>query len=165
LGPARDVAREIWTRLDEARRTLFDEARRQAYDASLPPPLTIDDEPGTEESVEIDAGFLEGRVLLAQRDFAGARLAFERAVASRPDDVEFQAFLGWASVLDPAVERGVGVPMLQKARDAQPHAMRPLFFLGLAAAQEGRRDEAADLLQQASRMDPTTATCRRPSPP
>ena len=154
LGPARDAARELWLRLDEAQRILLDGTHRKAYDATLPPIVNYSDDEGTEESVEIEVGFLKGRVLLAQEDFTGARIEFEQAIKARPDDVEFKAFLGWVNVLDESVERGKGEAILKDARQHHPQAVRPLLFLGLAADRSGRQEEAQQWLQEALMIDP-----------
>jgi CheY-like chemotaxis protein len=155
LGPATVAARELWQILDDAYRTFMDPQARQLYDAMLPPPPAPPsprpaNAPAVVASKNEDA-FLEGTAALESGDVARALACFQAAAASRPDDPEYQSYLGWAQVL--AGDKTGMTRLLETMRD-HPQAMRPLFFLGLVAAQDGDSTRAKKLLAECVRRAP-----------
>ena len=86
------------------------------------------------------------RLVLGERDKAIE--AFERAAAQQPGDPEILMALGEASIAE--THEPTGLPLVNdRAREvfrqmsvAAPDDPRPLWFLGLAYAQAGNRDEA-----------------------
>jgi cytochrome c-type biogenesis protein CcmH/NrfG len=80
--------------------------------------------------------FIDGRRALARGDASAAREAFERATRVRPNDPNFNAWLAWASILA-GEDEAFALDILHTAARAYPRAMRPEFFLGLAAKRRG----------------------------
>jgi CheY-like chemotaxis protein len=150
LGPAASAARELWHVLDEAEAVFSDDALRAAYDTTLkplsPPPRRAS---GPEDA------FLEGQQALADGAILRALGCFELAVASRPADPDYVSYLGWSQVL--SGDRKHGIACLMSALRAHPQAMRPVFFLGMVAAQDGDAARARALLEECARRSPDDA--------
>lgn len=159
LGPARQAARELWTLLAEMRATLLVPARRQAYDQRLAPPRPAlrPDGPLEENAEQL---FLDGQMSLEQGELSSARAAFERALAKRPNDPDFNAWLAWTSILSGDDEH-FAIDLLETAARAYPQAMRPQFFLGLAASRRGHTELARRHLEEAVARAPGDLEARR----
>lgn len=151
LGPARAAARELWSILDEARLVLLDPEHRAAYDEDV---LSTRIAAQKAQDFRPEQDFLDGQMSLSLGDFESAREAFERAVAARPNDAEYVAFLGWATILEGRQPLTVGIDLLHRALRANPQSMRPVFFMGLAAQQAGDVETARSWMEEAHRRAP-----------
>lgn len=96
--------------------------------------------------------FLRGQAALSEGALVRALGCFELAMAARPQDPDYLAYHAWTLVLSGAREEGL--TRLRRALRAHPQAMRPLFFLALAAAAEGDREHARALLLECVRRAP-----------
>ncbi|MBI1946480.1 MAG: response regulator [Deltaproteobacteria bacterium] len=132
LGSARAAALELWAVIDTMRAELLDREAREVYDVGLDPPAPRRPSP----QVAPEQAFLDGQVQLGLGNPQGAKEAFERAVAVRPNDPDFNAWLAWAAILAGEDEL-FALDVLETAARAFPQAMRPVFFLGLAAKRRG----------------------------
>lgn len=151
LGPARAAARELWSILDEARYVLLDPERRAAYDEDV---LSTRIAARKAHDFRPEQDFLDGQMSLALGDVEAAREAFERAVAAKAGDAEYIAYLGWATILEGREPLKVGIDMLHEALRFNPQAMRPVFFMGLAAQRAGDDATARSWMQEALRRAP-----------
>lgn len=162
LGPALPAARELWALLDDARATFASDAAREAYDGALAPkaaPAPAGGDQGRDQArdqarkqASLEDSFLRGQQALASGELVLALGCFELALASRPDDTEYESYLGWTQVLT-GDEPG-GIQRLMGAMRRHPQAMRPLFFLALCAARSGDTDKARSLLEECVRRSP-----------
>ena len=155
LGSARVAARELWAMLDAIRADLVNPEARELYDASIEPPAP----PRPAPAVAPEQAFLDGQLQLGLGDPQGAREAFERAVAARPNDPDFNAWLAWASILC-GDDEAFALDILETAARAFPQAMRPVFFLGLAAKRRGAVAQARTHLTEAARRSPRDVEAR-----
>ncbi len=154
LGPARAAARELWSILDEAEHVLLDPERRAAYDEDVQS-TRIAAQKAQDFRPEQD--FLDGQMSLALGDVEGARDAFERAVAGKQGDSEYIAYLGWAIILEGKEPLTTGIAKLHEALHYNPQAMRPVFFMGLAAQRAGDIATARSWMEEAMRRAPDDA--------
>lgn len=152
LGPAIAAARELWAILDEARQTFSDPAARRAYDATHAPRPAAAGAPEVRAQASLEDSFLRGQEALAAGELVVALGCFELALASKPDDAEYQSYLGWTQVL--TGDGTGGVARLMGAMRTHPQAMRPLFFLALCAARDSDADKACSLLEECVRRSP-----------
>ena len=121
-------------------------ATRAERELALPPPTSPGDPSRPEDAV------LEGQAALARAEIEKAQGCFQRAVRARPDDPDYASYFGWTQVL--SGDRSNGIARLMAAMRDHPQSMRPLFFLGLAAARDGDLARARALLQEATRRAP-----------
>ena len=149
LGEARSAARELWAQLDAMRADLLDPAARELYDLSLEPPPPRRAAP----PMDPEQAFLDGQLQLGLGSPEAARDAFERAVSARPNDPDFNAWLAWSTILC-GDDEVFALDILETAARAFPQAMRPVFFLGLAARRRGDLAQARDQLREAVRRAP-----------
>lgn len=127
--------------------------------AFLPPPSTpapptagTPPAPAPPRPVAGEDAFLRGQAALLEGALVQALGCFELALATRPRDPDYLAYHAWTLVLSGA--RDDGLRRLMNALRAHPQAMRPLFFLALAAAAEGDRQRARSLLLECVRRAP-----------
>lgn len=149
LGSARPAARELWALFDAIRAELLDPDAREVYDAGLDPPAPRRPSP----QMAPEQSFLDGQLQLGLGNPHGAKEAFERAAAARPNDPDFNAWLAWSTILCGEDEL-FALDVLETAARAFPQAMRPVFFLGLAARRRGDLAAARAHLAEAARRSP-----------
>ncbi|OGQ13539.1 MAG: hypothetical protein A2138_15980 [Deltaproteobacteria bacterium RBG_16_71_12] len=149
LGSARAAARELWALFDAMRAELLDPEAREVYDVGLDPPAPKRPAP----QMAPEQAFLDGQLQLGLGNLQGAKEAFERAAAARPNDPDFNAWLAWAAILCGEDEL-FALDVLETAARAFPQAMRPVFFLGLAAKRRGDLVLAHAHLAEAVRRSP-----------
>jgi DNA-binding response OmpR family regulator len=148
LGPATAAARELWTLLDEAGVVFSDPDLRAAYDASLPPPTGL----APRFAVAAEEAFLDGQSALAAGDLVRACACFSVAAEAEPDDPNYAAYFGWTLIISGS--RTDGEKRLVQAVKDHPQGMRPLFFMGLLAAEDGHVARAKQLLEECARRAP-----------
>lgn len=158
LGPARQAARELWALLADARATLTHETARALYDVTLGAARPPSAPAGA--SVSPEQSFLDGQLALDAGDPVRARESFEEATRARPNDPDYNAWLAWASILSGEDER-FALDILDTAARAYPEAMRPVFFLGLAARRRGDVEKARAHLAEAVARAPADVGARR----
>ena len=128
---ARAFAEEIFAQLTLAHDTLIDRKRREEYELQLRSGVQRTDSEEVARILSAERRFREGEILLAARDHAGARAAFEDAVRFYPDEAEFHACLGWATWLS-----------LQPAHSPSEAARAAQKLLDKALALNARIDRA-----------------------
>jgi CheY-like chemotaxis protein len=148
LGPTRVDARRLWAILEHAEHVLMHDGRRDRYDSKLARRVK-----GTQHD-EAEGNYIRGRILLIDKQYANAREAFVAAVIKRPGDVDALAFLGWTTILIAKLPPERGMALLEAATALNPQAVRPYFFLGLAAFRNGAYEESMSLMVQAIRRCP-----------
>lgn len=148
LGQTKIAARKLWIMLEQAERTLLNDGLRKKYDAKNNKKVH------NKVQFEVEENYLQGRLFLAEKKYSKARDAFETAVIKRPSDVDALAFLGWTTILLAKLPKERGMALLDAAAALNPQAVRPYYFLGLAAYRDNEIDKANQLLVQAVRRCP-----------
>jgi CheY-like chemotaxis protein/tetratricopeptide (TPR) repeat protein len=151
LGPAYALRRELVIMIDSAGDVLTDDDERADYDLSLESALSF---PRLSAGYALEEEILQGRISLASGNLAGAYDAFMRTCAIAPSDVDAVAHLGYVTFLSGRETPERARRILESAREMNPQATRPVFYLGLIDAQEGRVDEARERFLTAARRAP-----------
>ena len=94
LEEARPLLAKVFARLELARATLSDPARRKPYVDELARPLTAATA-GDISSAEATLEFRKAEALLKKHDAGGAESHLRRAVQLAPSNVEYQVLLVW----------------------------------------------------------------------
>lgn len=150
LGPAQGIHRELVAMIDHASEVLRDEEERAAYDLAAEGALSL---PRANAGHALEEEILQGRIYLADGNVPSAHDAFLRACALAPDDADAVAYLGYTTFLAKHdLERARAI--LESAVDMNPLATRPVLYLGLIAASEGRVDHAREHFLRAARRAP-----------
>jgi tetratricopeptide (TPR) repeat protein len=153
LGPAAAIGRDLATMLDLAEATLLDEKGRSEYDQTLHLSEVGPAAAAKPQNVAENT-FLEGRKLLAGGKSREAHASFMKAHQIQPDDAEYLAYAGWALFLAGGPGATDGLGLINQAKKLNPSAMRPIFFLGLAALQKNNVALAQKYLTEAARRVP-----------
>jgi CheY-like chemotaxis protein/tetratricopeptide (TPR) repeat protein len=135
---------------ERAYRALSDPSARVTYDnAQTPAPAPKGDALGAE------LAFREGTGLLEREDAVAAITSFEKAVAGRPDQAAYHAYLGWAQF------QARGLPAARGARDHLSHSLaldpdlaKAHEFLGRIAVKEGDTGTGRRHLERALELEP-----------
>jgi CheY-like chemotaxis protein/tetratricopeptide (TPR) repeat protein len=151
LGPAHALRRELVVMIDSAGDVLTDDDERADYDLSLESALSF---PRATAGHALEEEILQGRIYLANGNLAGAYDAFMRACALAPTDVDAVAYLGYVTFIGGRDTAERARLILESALEMNPQATRPVFYLGLIDAQEGRVDEARERFLTAARRAP-----------
>jgi tetratricopeptide (TPR) repeat protein len=111
-------------------------------------------------SLEREAGgpaawYSIGMARVEMGEFAGAELAFARALEGEPANLDILQNLGIAALRAGHAERSQQV--FEAVLRAHPDDVEGLFGLGRAVAQQGRHDEAILVLAQARKLAPQRA--------
>jgi Flp pilus assembly protein TadD len=124
-----EALREAYER---AWKALSDPSARVSYDSTQMPAVAP-----TADPLGAELAFREGTGLLEREDASLAIASFERAVAGRPDQAAYHAYLGWAQF------QARGLPAARGARDHLSHALaldpdlaKAHEFLGRIAVKE-----------------------------
>lgn len=154
LGAASGAAQDLWALMATMELTLTSSVRRAHYDKSLEGADEVEDEIVITDG-DAEALFLQGKAFIADGNPEAAVTVLEETVAITPDEVEYQAFLGWAMFLaGKGADKDAGIEHLIKARERDPNAVRPSFFLGLCALERGNVQLAWKHLDEAMRRAP-----------
>lgn len=142
LNPAAHVAPPAPTTMEEAIAAL--EARLAA------------------EPNDVEGWVLLGRSRRAQEDFAAAEAAMAKAYALAADNVEVQIDYAEAKALATPSRRfqGESLELLQQAHAREPGNARAGWLLGIAAMQDGRPADAAQLWEPILAQMPADAPAR-----
>lgn len=153
-----EMARTLLERIEEARATLLDPARRKAYDAEIgtaePPPAA----PPPRRLVG-KMLFQIGKHFVATKDFGEAVRAFSRASERRPGSPEIKAHLGWATYRD-ARERGLrdaaalGLAFLEDALRIDRSVALAHYFTGVIHQDRGELGRAQNAFYLAVSYNP-----------
>jgi CheY-like chemotaxis protein/tetratricopeptide (TPR) repeat protein len=154
LGPAASIGREILGRILEAEATLLDDKKRSQYDQTLTQQSGFE---AHQVQSEAELLFFEGKKHLEEGKSLEAHQAFAKAHELEKDDADYCAYAGWALFLAGGANSDKGRAAIHKARQMNPNAMRPIFFLGLVAMQDGKVELARDFLNEAARRVPDDA--------
>lgn len=96
-----------------------------------------------------DAAMAEGRDAFAQRRYAAAVTAFERALVATPDDPRALSELGWAALHAEDLALAERVLLRATSLDAEPRvAAASLYNLGRVREAQGRTSDAAALYER-----------------
>lgn len=100
-----------------------------------------------------------GRALAGAKDWQYALLAFQRAVALRPDYAPAWAWLAEVrQQLEPQSENLLALANLQTALRLEPDSFSTHLFLALYWRRQGKDDQALSHLEAARRLDPAIPT-------
>lgn len=151
LGPALAVAKQLWALLGEMESTLLSPDARARYDHTSGQGKT---DPVAIHDARAEQSFLRGRTALARGELDAARMYFEMAVAARPTEPDYVAYLGWTVFQSGEAWHARGRSILEAAANVSPTAMRAAFFLGLADEHAGAPSAALVHLREAARRCP-----------
>ena len=164
-GDIRQKAKALCAWIDEARSTLADPERRDAYSSRLYEGLTgLYRRIETPEVAQASMFFQLGKGFMQNRDFSEARRSFSRAVERCPDSAEYLAYLGYAGY-----RRGGATPSsahdartrLDEALEIDPHFAMAWFFLGVIARDQKEYRAAEESFDKALQYDPGFEPARR----
>jgi CheY-like chemotaxis protein len=135
---------------DRALKELSDPGARTSYDSMQMPAVAP-----TADPLGAELAFREGTGLLERDDAAAAIASFEKAIAGRPDQAAYHAYLGWAQF------QAKGVAAARGARDHLSHALaldpdlaKAHEFLGRIAVREGDTGTGRRHLERALELEP-----------
>jgi CheY-like chemotaxis protein/tetratricopeptide (TPR) repeat protein len=140
------------TAYDRAHKALSDPSARTSYDSMQMPAVTA---APAADPLGAELAFREGVGLLERGESTQAISAFERAVAGRPDQAAYHAYLGWAQF------QSRGLPGARVARDRLSHALaldpdlpKAHELLGRIAVKEDDTGTARRHLERALELEP-----------
>lgn len=164
-GDIRQKAKALNAWVEEARDTLADPARRDAYSSRLYEGLTgLYRRIEAPEVAQASMFFQLGKGFMQNRNFAEAERSFSRAAERVPLSAEYQAYLGYAGY-----RRGGGTAeAASEARDRidqalvhDPHFCMAWFFLGVIARDQKEYRGAEESFARAVQYDPGFEPARR----
>jgi CheY-like chemotaxis protein len=137
-----------------AHAALSDPGARVSYDQTHAPPAPPPEVPGA-DPLGAELAFREGTGLLERGDAAAAITSFEKAIAGRPDQAAYHAYLGWARF------EAHGLAEARAAHDHLSHALaldpdlaKAHEFLGRIAVKEGDAGTGRRHLERALELQP-----------
>jgi tetratricopeptide (TPR) repeat protein len=129
LGDHHAAAKELWELLDD-------------LDVQIAVSGALDTvEMRALADVTPEQAFLDGQIALQRGELRTACAAFETALRAKPNDPDMNAWHAWASILA-GDDEVMAMDVLETAARAYPEAMRPVYFLGLAAQRRGDLEQA-----------------------
>jgi CheY-like chemotaxis protein/tetratricopeptide (TPR) repeat protein len=136
---------------DRAFKVLADPAARRDYDApsedAAAPPKT--------DALGAELAFGEGLRLLHDEQPAEAAAHFEQAVAARPDQAAYHAYLGWSLYqADQGQNMAAARERLDHALALDPDLAKAHELLGRVALDDGDLATARERLERAAELDP-----------
>ncbi len=111
---------------------------------------------------DVEGWILLGRSRRSQENFAAAEAALARAFRLQPEDIEIQLDYAEAKALATPARRfaGEALALLQQAHQREPGHARAAWLLGIAAMQDGRPADAAQLWEPILAQMPEDAPAR-----
>lgn len=111
---------------------------------------------------DVEGWILLGRSRRSQENFAAAEAALARAFRLSPDSIEIQLDYAEAKALATPTRRfaGEALALLQQAHQREPGHARAAWLLGIAAMQDGRPADAAQLWEPILAQMPEDAPAR-----
>lgn len=155
LEALRPDVEKIFRRVSEAYGTLYDDARRNDYRATLGKPKEDDAEAHAKamKMLEAEMAFRRGEVLLKKNDFLGAIRELEQSVNLNPQEGEHLAYLTWARVCAQQTTHADAKPLLNQAIKLSPRCARAYYYLGLCLKEEKDVDRAYGMFKKAHELD------------
>ncbi|HWE30780.1 MAG TPA: DnaJ domain-containing protein, partial [Polyangia bacterium] len=163
LDALRGEVEKIFRRISEAYGTLYDDARREDYKASLTKPSGDDAEAHAKamKMLEAEMAFRRGEMLLKKNDFLGAIRELEQSVALNPTEGEHLAFLTWARVCAGQTTHADAKPIFSQALKLSPMCGRAYYYLGVCLKEEKDIDRAYNMFRKAKELDPRLLDAER----
>lgn len=163
LEALRGEVEKIFRRISEAYGTLYDDARREDYKASLAKPSGDDAEAHAKamKMLEAEMAFRRGEMLLKKNDFLGAIRELEQSVALNPTEGEHLAFLTWARVCAGQTTHADAKPLFSQALKLSPMCGRAYYYLGVCLKEEKDIDRAYNMFRKAKDLDPRLLDAER----
>jgi curved DNA-binding protein CbpA len=155
LEALRPDVEKIFRRVSEAYGTLYDDARRAEYRATLGTPKEDDAAAHAKamKIVEAEMAFRRGEVLLKKNDFLGAIRELEQSVALNPQEGEHLAYLTWARVCAGQTTHADAKALLNQAIKLSPRCSRAYYYLGICLKEEKDIDRAYSMFKKAHELD------------
>jgi DnaJ-domain-containing protein 1 len=163
LEPLRNDVEKIFRRVSEAYGTLYDDARREEYKATLSRPVSDDVEAHAKamQMLEAEMAFRRGEMLLRKNDFLGAIRELEQSVALNPHEGEHLAYLTWTRVCAGQTSRSDAKKVLSEAIKLSPMCARAYYYLGVCLKEEKDIDRAYGMFRKANELDPRLLDAER----
>jgi len=153
---------EINTEIIKAYEALRNQERRNQYLRQV-----REKEEGKKSGPNLEAEkFLqEGIKSVRARDWSNAQKMFEKAVALKPNEPEYQGYLGWSIYCNPEfkleVRRELAKEKIRQAMKMNPNMDSVHVFLGKIFKDEGKKEPAIQEFQEAVRCNPNCREARR----
>jgi curved DNA-binding protein CbpA len=163
LEALRPDVEKIFRRVSEAYGTLYDDARREEYRATLSRPVTDDMEAHAKamKMLEAEMAFRRGEILLRKNDFLGAIRELEQSVAMNPQEGEHLAYLTWARVCAGQTTHADAKRLLNEAVRLSPKCARAYYYLGACLKEDKDVDRAYNMFKKANELDPRMLDAER----
>ncbi|HXU71486.1 MAG TPA: DUF4388 domain-containing protein [Polyangia bacterium] len=155
LESLRGDVEKIFRRVSEAYGTLFDDARRNEYKATLGKPKEDDAAAHAKamKMLEADMALRRGEVLLKKNDFLGSIKEFEQAVNFDPQNGEHLAYLTWARVCANQTTYADAKALLNQAVKLSPRCAQAYYYLGICLKEEKDIDRAYGMFKKAHEIN------------
>jgi CheY-like chemotaxis protein/tetratricopeptide (TPR) repeat protein len=135
----------------KAYEALSDPASREGYDTEQVTPLVGDEV----DPLGAELAFNEGETLLQAGRAGEASQLFQQAVAARPDQAAYHAYLGWSLFMAAGAEQsGHARELLDRALVLDPDLGKAHEFYGRLCVSAGDDAEARPHLERALELDP-----------
>ncbi|HEX9102980.1 MAG TPA: DUF4388 domain-containing protein, partial [Polyangia bacterium] len=163
LESLRSDVEKIFRRVSEAYGTLFDDARRNEYKATLGRPREDDAAAHAKamKMLEADMALRRGEVLLKKNDFLGAIHEFEAAVKLDAQNGEHLAYLTWARVCANQTSHADAKGLLNQAVKLSPRCAQAYYYLGICLKDENDVDRAYGMFKKAHELNPRLIDAER----
>ena len=164
-GDIRQKAKALHAWVDEARQTLADPVRRDAYSSRLYEGLTgVYRRIEAPEVAQASMFFKLGKGFMQNRDFSEAERSFSRAVERCPQSAEYLAYLGYAGYRRGGATPSAALSARERLDDAvsrDPHFAMAWFFRGVIARDQKEYRLSEESFGQALEFDPGFEPARR----
>ncbi len=142
----------IFEAVRESYETLYDEARRKAYMATL---QAAQEDPQKDRRQRAEEAFKRGELAFKKKEFALAEEQYSIAHELEPKAIHLAA-QAWAMYQDPARKADVGraKQLMQDALKLDPKCDRAFYQLGVIARVEGDNDKAERYFREAVKANP-----------
>ncbi len=162
LEDARPLLGKLFARLELARATLSDPARRKQYLDDLAKPAAAATA-GDITSAEATLEFRKAEALLKKHDLAGAAAHLRKAVQLAPSSVEYQVLLVWLQVKPESSRSRLGelAADLDRLIGRESTSERAYFYRGQLRKRLDQLDKAHADFVRASALNPSNVDAAR----
>lgn len=162
MDEIRPLFSKLFARLELARATLSDPARRSRYIEELAKPSTAATT-GDISSAEASLEYRKAEALLKKHDIAGAEVHLRRATQLAPANVEYQVLLVWLQAKpDTTPEQLKALTMdLDRLIAKQATSERTYFYRGSLRKRQGLLKEAHADFVRAAELNPSNVEAAR----